>query len=250
MKSIVVANWKMNPQTFRDAKKLFELSRKATERSRSVSLIVAPPALYLRELASAYKGKKVSLAGQNAHFQPAGSYTGEVSMAQLRDAKATHVLIGHAERRAMGETDGEIRLKVIAALQSKLIPIVCIGEKQRNNSGEHFTLVASQLLEALADVPATKLAGVLIAYEPVWAIGADRPMDVRSMHEMAIFIRKKLVERFGPSAMKVKILYGGSIDQSNAADMLKEGDVNGLLIGRASTDAGSFVPLLETIDAL
>jgi triosephosphate isomerase len=250
MKSIVVANWKMNPPTWREAKKLFETTRKASERLNGISLIVAPPALYLRELAAGYKGRKIGFAGQSAHFEAAGSFTGEISMPELRDAKASYVLIGHAERRAMGETDAEIRLKVTAALQSKLTPILCIGEKARNNSGEHFTYVASQLTEALADVPATKLATVLIAYEPVWAIGAERPMDARSMHEMAIFIRKKLVERFGIQAMKIKILYGGSIDQGNAADMLREGDVNGLLIGRASTDAPQFSALLEALGAL
>ncbi|HVU75728.1 MAG TPA: triose-phosphate isomerase [Candidatus Paceibacterota bacterium] len=250
MKSIIVANWKMNPQTYRDAKKLFDATRKISERQNNISLIVAPPALYLRELAAGYKGRKISFAGQSAHFEAAGSYTGELSMAQLRDAKATHVLIGHAERRAMGETDAEVRLKVTAALQAKLTPIVCIGEKSRNNSGEHFTFVASQLLEALADVPAAKLASILIAYEPVWAIGAERPMDARSMHEMAIFIRKKLVERFGVQAMKIKILYGGSIDQDNAADMLLHGDVNGLLIGRASTEAVKFTLLLEAVGQL
>jgi triosephosphate isomerase len=250
MKSIVVANWKMNPPTWRDAKKLFEATRRTGERLGSISLIVAPPALYLRELAAGYKGRKIAFAGQSAHFEPAGSFTGEISMPELRDAKASYVLIGHAERRAMGETDAEVRLKVTAALQSKLTPILCIGEKTRNNSGEHFTYVAAQLTEALADVPAAKLATVLIAYEPVWAIGAERPMDARAMHEMAIFIRKKLVERFGVQAMKIKILYGGSIDQGNAADMLCNGDVNGLLIGRASTDAQQFSALLEALGAL
>jgi triosephosphate isomerase len=250
MKSIVVANWKMNPQTFSAAKKLFEATRKAGERLSGVSLIIAPPSLYLRELAAGYKGRRIAFAGQSAHFEPAGSFTGEISMPELRDAKASYVLIGHAERRAMGETDAEARLKVIAALQSKLTPILCIGEKIRNNSGEHFTFVAHQLTEALADVPAAKLSGVIIAYEPVWAIGAERPMDARAMHEMAIFIRKKLVERFGVQAMKIKILYGGSIDQENAADMLRYGDVNGLLVGRASTDAQRFASLLETLAAL
>jgi triosephosphate isomerase len=250
MKSIVVANWKMNPTSWRDAKKLFEATREVAEKAKNILVIVAPPALYLRELASGYKGRKLSFAAQNAHAEAGGAFTGEISMSEVHDAKADYVLIGHAERRGMGETNAETRMKVVAALNAKLVPILCIGERTRSNTGEHFSFIAAQLSEALMDVPVAKLGNIIIAYEPVWAIGAEKPMDARGMHEMAIFIRKKMVERHGQGAMKVRILYGGSIDEHTAGDMLVHGDVDGLLVGRASTDASQFSALLTALASL
>lgn len=247
MRSIVVANWKMNPQTMRDAKRLFEATRKAAEGAKSVSVILAPPSVFLRELSTGYKGRKVAFAAQNAHFQKDGAYTGEISMVEVKDAKASAVLIGHAERRAMGETNEETRAKVNAALAQKLQPIFCIGEHKRSGSGEHFLFVKEQLQTGLRDVAPANLGKIVIAYEPVWAIGASEAMSPRQMHEMAIFIRKSLVGSHGEKGLKMKILYGGSIDETNARAMTVEGDVQGLLVGRASTDAAKFAALMRSL---
>ncbi|HEV3245277.1 MAG TPA: triose-phosphate isomerase [Candidatus Paceibacterota bacterium] len=247
MKSIVVANWKMNPQTMREAKRLFEATRKAAESAKNVSVIVASPSIFLRELRTNYKGRRISLAAQNAHFQKEGAYTGEISMVQVKDSKASAVLIGHAERRAMGETNEETRAKLNAALTQKLQPIFCVGEHKRSGSGEHFLFVKEQLRTGLADVVTGNLGRIIVAYEPVWAIGADKPMSSRQMHEMAIFIRKTLVGSHGEKGMKTKILYGGSIDETNAREMIVEGDVQGLLVGRASTEADQFTVLIRSL---
>jgi triosephosphate isomerase len=247
MKSIVVANWKMNPQTMRDAKKLFEATRRATESAKDVSVIVAPPSIFLRELAMRYKGRRISIAAQNAHFQKDGAYTGEVSMVEVKDSRASAVIIGHAERRAMGETNEETRAKVNAAFVQKLQPVFCIGEHKRSGSGEHFLFVKEQLKVGLQDVAPGNISKLLIAYEPVWAIGADKPMSSRQMHEMAIFIRKTLVGSHGERGIKAKILYGGSIDETNAREMLTEGDVQGLLVGRTSTEPQRFASLIQSL---
>lgn len=247
MKSIVVANWKMNPQTWRGAKQLFEATKKAAEGTRNVSIIVAPPSIFLRELATNYKGRTLAFAAQNAHFQKDGAYTGEISMLQVKDSKVAAVIIGHAERRAMGETNEETRAKMNAALAQKLQPILCIGEHKRSGSGEHFLFVKEQLRVALQDVVPGNLSKILIAYEPVWAIGATEAMSPRQMHEMAIFIRKSIVGSHGEKAMKIKILYGGSIDESNACEMITEGEVQGLLVGRASTDVAKFTSLIKSL---
>ena len=247
MKSIVVANWKMNPQTMREAKKLFEATRKASESAKNVSIIVAPPSIFLRELSMNYKGRKLSFAAQNAHFQKDGAYTGEISMPQVKDAKASAVIIGHAERRAMGETNEETRAKVNAALAQRLQPIFCIGEHKRSGSGEHFLFVKEQLRTGLQDVAPANLGKIIVAYEPVWAIGATEAMSSTQMHEMAIFIRKSVVGSHGEKGMKIKILYGGSIDETNAREMIVEGDVQGLLVGRASTDAERFSLLIRSL---
>lgn len=247
MRSIVVANWKMNPQTFSQAKKLFESTRKASESAKNVSVIIAPPSIFLRELATGYKGRKLAFAAQNAHFQKEGAYTGEISMVEVKDAKSSAVIIGHAERRAMGETNEETRAKMNAALAQKLVPVFCIGEHKRSGSGEHFLFVKEQLRTGLQDVAPANLGKIIIAYEPVWAIGATQAMSSRQMHEMAIFIRKTAVGSHGDKAMKIKILYGGSIDETNAREMVMDGDVQGLLVGRASTDAEKFGALIRSL---
>jgi triosephosphate isomerase len=247
MKTIVVANWKMNPRTMRDAKKLFEATRRAAESAKDVSVIVAPPAIFLRDLATNYKGKKLVLAAQNGHFQKEGAYTGEISMVQIKDAKAGAVIIGHAERRAMGETNEETRAKVNASLAQKLSPVFCIGEAKRSGSGEHFLFVKEQLQTGLRDVAPANLPKIIVAYEPVWAIGADKPMSTQQMHEMAIFIRKSLVGSHGEKAMNTKIIYGGAIDETNAKDMRENGDVHGFILGRASSDAGKFTALMASL---
>ncbi|MEK7601076.1 MAG: triose-phosphate isomerase [Patescibacteria group bacterium] len=250
MKSIVVANWKMNPATFKEAKKLFEATRKAAESAKNVAIVVAPPAIFLRELSVGYKGKRLSFAVQNAHYEAGGAFTGEVSMSEARDAKCSSVIIGHAERRGMGESNEDTRKKVAVALAIGLTPVLCVGERTRSQSGEHFEFVREQLVAGFADVPPAKIPRVVIAYEPVWAIGAERPMNARDMHEMAIFIRKTIVDRYGQGGMNLKILYGGSIDESNAGEMMRNGDVNGLLVGRVSTDAAKFTALVSVLDAL
>ncbi len=247
MKSIVVANWKMNPATFAEAKKLFDGTRKAAERCAKVSLVVAPPSIYLRDLAIGYRGAKIPIAVQHANAELSGAFTGEISLAQAKDAGASHVIIGHAERRALGETNDDTRKKVAAALAQKMTPILCVGEKTRTHSGEHLDFVREQVRTGLADA-GTKIKQVLIAYEPVWAIGASAAMLPRDMHEMAIFIRKTVVGLFGEAGHSTKILYGGSVDDTNAATMLRDGDVRGFLVGRACLDVKGFAALLESLE--
>jgi triosephosphate isomerase len=246
MKALIVANWKMNPQTFKEAKKLLEVTKKAAEGAK-LQVIVAPPAIFLRELHALYSGKFIAYAAQNAHEAPSGSFTGEVSQKEAHDAGAQYVIVGHAERRGMGETNDDVRRKVAAAFGAKLQPILCIGEVERSQSGEHFNFVREQLRAGLCDVPAGKVGKVIIAYEPVWAIGKTEAMSARDMHEMAIFIRKTVVELHGETGHSAVILYGGSIEESNAPDMLRNGDVRGLLVGRASADPERVERLLQSI---
>lgn len=247
MKSIVVANWKMNPASFKEARKLFEATKKAMEKSPSVSLIIAPPALYLHELATGYRGTKISFAAQNAHSEVTGAYTGEISIAQVRDAGASYILVGHSERRAAGETNDDTRKKVSAALSHRMTPILCIGETTRTHSGEHFNSVAEQLLAGIKDVPPAKISKVIVAYEPVWAIGGETTMSPRDMHTMAIFIRKTIVGVYGDVGHKVRILYGASVGEKNAAVMMREGDVRGFIVGHVSTNAERFTALLQVL---
>jgi triosephosphate isomerase (TIM) len=248
MKALVVANWKMNPQTFKEAKTLFDETKRMTGLMRNVTVIVAPPAVFLRSLADGVRKGRVEFAIQNAHFEATGAHTGEISMQQAREAKATYVIVGHAERRSMGETNDEARKKVSAALAAGLTPIHCVGEKTRGPGAEHFTTVREQLHTGLADVAPTKISKVIIAYEPVWAIGAAQAMKPRDMHEMSIFIRKAIVEKFGEAGHNVKVLYGGSVDATNAGAMLHDGDVKGFLVGRASAEVTAMTELLRAVN--
>lgn len=249
MKFIIVANWKMNPASYKDAKLLFDMSKKALDKASGVSLVIAPPSLYIRELSNASRHKRIAFCAQNAHAEPGGAHTGEISLRQVKDAKCSYVLIGHAERRAAGETDDDIRKKVEAALTMNLTPIVCVGESSRGGQGEYFEYVGAQLRAALADVPQKKISKVIIAYEPVWAIGATAAMQPKDMREMAIFIRKTIVDQHGQGAMSIKVLYGGSIEAQNAVGMLSEGDVAGLLVGRASADKQQVTLLMEALSS-
>jgi len=247
MKALIVANWKMNPKDFKEAKKLLEATKKTASSAKGVTIVVAPPHIFLRELAAGSRGGKVAFAAQNAHFLESGSYTGEISLPQVKDAKAGYVIVGHAERRLLGETNDDVKKKVAAIVNAHLTPIVCVGESQREPNGEHFQFIREQIDVALADTPAARMSKVVIAYEPVWAIGATKAMQPTDMREMSIFIRKTIVERYGEVGLGMTILYGGSVDATNAAAMMREGDVKGLLVGRASTDAEAFSELIKAV---
>lgn len=237
----------MHPSTFAEAKNLFDATKKIADKSKNVSIVVAPPSLYMRDLAYAYKGKKITFAIQSARAEEVGAFTGSISLTQARDVGASYAIIGHAERRAVGESNDDTRTQVATALALKMTPILCVGEQTRDESGEHFTFIKEQLRAGFADVSATKIASVIIAYEPVWAVGALEAMTPRDMHEMAIFIRKTMVGIYGKQGMKAVILYGGAVNATNAEAMLLYGDVDGLLVGRASADAKEFAILIETI---
>ncbi len=246
MKAVVVANWKMHPQTFKEAKKLFDGTKKAIEAAKGVTVIVAPPAVFVRELGKGYRGR-ISFAAQGARAESEGAFTGDVSLAEMKDARCAYAIIGHAERRAKGETNEDAAAQLKSALALGLSPILCVGEKERSVDGRHFSFIKEQLRSALSGIKPADIRKILIAYEPVWAIGAAKPMTPRDMHEMSIFIRKCVVESVGEPGMDVRILYGGSIDEHSARPMVEHGDVHGLLVGRASVDIGVFSAMLGSL---
>lgn len=248
MKALIVANWKMNPMSIIQAKALLSATKKEVVRTKGIEVVIAPPSIFLRELAARATKGRVSFGAQNVHFETAGSHTGEISIPQVKEAKATYLIVGHAERRARGETNEDTQKKIAATLAAQLTPILCVGESSREANADYYGFVKEQLLVALNDIPEKKLSKVIIAYEPIWAIGGMTSMKPRDMHEMSIFIRKALVERFGEVGHSIKVLYGGSVDPENAVDMLKNGDVKGLLVGRVSTVVESMTALLRAID--
>jgi len=245
MKS-VICNWKMNPETFTDAKRLFDATKKLAAKHKNVEVVVAPPIVFLRELAKGYRGTRVEFAAQNIFREHAGSHTGEVSAAQTRDCGATYAIIGHAERRAEGVDDDEVRRKVVEALHDKLDSIVAIGEGERDAEGKYILKVRQQITTALSDVPANRFKNITIAYEPLWAIGASEAPSANDVHQMMLLVRKTIMDSYGEKALKaIRVVYGGAVNESNATEILAVPDLDGVLVGRASLDPTKLEVILQ-----
>lgn len=246
-KSLIVANWKMAPETPARAKALFAAAKKAALRAKNAQVVVCPPMLYAH-LFAAVAGKSIFVGAQDVSYESEGAHTGEISAQMLFAAGARYVIAGHSERRAKGETSDIVAKKITAALKGRLTVIVCVGEKERDPHGEFFSFIERQLRESLAGVAKKDLWRIVIAYEPVWAIGekakgADTPEDTL---EAILFIRKTLAAMFGKEkALAAIILYGGSVHPNNASAFLARGGAQGLLVGRASLDARTFAEIVK-----
>jgi triosephosphate isomerase (TIM) len=248
-KKLIVGNWKMNPATVAEAKKIAAEVKKGMLGVRKTQAVMCPPFVYLSPL-SGTATSTVLLGAQDAFYETAGPYTGEVSYCQLHQFKVSHVIVGHSERRARGETDEIVNKKVRAVVGEGMTAIVCVGERVRDQHGDYFSSIREQILFALKDISKKLLDHVVIAYEPVWAIGASAAMTPQDLHEMSIFIRKTLREPFGSLADGIAILYGGSVTAENATPIVRDGHVQGLLIGRESLKPKEFIKIIKTVDAI
>lgn len=215
---------------------------------QGVRKIVCPPSLSLPVVAERLKGSKVFVGAQNMHHESNGAYTGEVSPAMVREL-CEYVILGHSERRHLfGETDENVANKVSAAIAEGLKPIVCVGETlAEREAGDATVVVQRQVRAALREVPS--LEGVIVAYEPVWAIGTGVPSSPADAQYIMEFIRGLMQEDFGRSARDLPILYGGSVDANNVAGFVAQPDINGALVGSASLDADGFVELVKNARA-
>lgn len=245
-KKLIIGNWKMNLNMQEASLYLHKLMEVLKPR-RDVEVVVAPTTLTLQSLSLQINRRIAKLAAQNCYWRDHGAYTGEVPAAHLRGI-ADYVLIGHSERRYIFiESDKDIRLKVQAAIRNRLQPILCIGETvQERALGETRDVLADQLTSGLANVTAEELDRVVIAYEPIWAIGTGnnaKPVDVKKATQM---IRQHVAHLYGKKAAEeVRILYGGSITVDSAADYLAISGLDGLLVGAASLDIHQFTEIIE-----
>jgi triosephosphate isomerase len=236
---LVAGNWKMNGLR-PAAAELGKIVQGSAELS-NVDLVVCPPATLVMMFASATHGSKVAVGAQNCHAEPSGAFTGDISAEMLADAGATAVIVGHSERRTYhAETDSMVRAKALAAWRAGLTAIVCIGEtKDQRATKQTLDVVGAQLAGSLPN--AVMADGLVIAYEPVWAIGTGltpTPADVTEVHG---FIRERLIERFGETGNEIRVLYGGSVKPANAGELLKVPNVDGALVGGASLKAEDFL---------
>lgn len=246
-KKLIAGNWKMN-KTATDAVGLVSEIVTAVGKLSDVDIVVCPPFTALESAAKSLEGSTVKLGAQNMHPEASGAYTGEVSAPMLRALFATHVILGHSERRAyFGETDAFINKKVLAALKNQLRPILCVGETlAEREAGTTLKVVQTQLEAGLEGVSKDQASTIVIAYEPVWAIGTGKVATTDQAQEVHAFIRGLLVKLFGDTvAQRVRILYGGSMKPSNAPELLAQKDIDGGLIGGASLESRSFVELVN-----
>lgn len=222
--------------------------KEASSLSAGVELVVCPPFTALVPVGQALSGSPVALGAQNVHPEKSGAFTGEVSTAMLSDYCVKYVILGHSERRALfAESDAFINQKVLAVLAAGLRPILCVGETLEEREAEKTLAVVSQQVKAgLAGV--TSAEGVVIAYEPVWAIGTGKTATPEMAQEVHAAIRQLLIEQFGPEGGdSVRILYGGSMKPDNAAELLRQPDIDGGLIGGASLKADQFLAIAKAV---
>jgi triosephosphate isomerase len=244
---LIAGNWKMNT-TAQSAVALARAVAAAAPSLPNVDVLVCPPFTYLSAVVEAVRGSSVAVGAQNSWPEPPGAFTGEVANEMLLDVGCTSVILGHSERRhVVGETDSLINRKVRAALAHGLTVILCVGELlEEREAGNTEGVLDTQMAGGLADVAAEALANVVIAYEPVWAIGTGRTATPDQAQAAHAHLRNWLRGRYNPAvAGATRILYGGSVKADNAAELLRQPDVDGALVGGASLKAEAFLPIVQ-----
>lgn len=249
-KKIIVANWKMNPKTLRDAEALLRAYRARYSAFKKVEAVICPPAVYISPLHKAVRALGARMGAQDVSCFEGGTHTGELSAAMLKSVGAAYVIIGHSERRKMGETDDVINQKILQALKSGLIPIVAVGESEKNEDADR--ILDMQIKAALRGISISDVRNILFVYEPRWAISRG-PQDTRGLSdapehaiEKMIYIRRMLARLYGASvAQKTRVLYGGSVRSGIVAAFVKKGfGFNGVLVGGASLRVFEFIKLI------
>lgn len=247
MKPLIVANWKMNPSTLAEAKKLFDLVRKGIKNVKNSEVVICPPFVYLANLQLTTYNLK--LGAQDCFWEGKGAFTGEISPSMLKNIGIKYVIIGHSERKKyQEETDEMINKKLKALLGAGLKPILCVGSKDRNQKKE-FKEIKIQLKNALSGIKKPNPENIIITYEPVWAISTTKGRKIatsKKVKEGASFIRNILIELFDKNFVhKIKIIYGGSVDSKNVRGFLKEAQMAGVLVGAASLNPQEFIKAVK-----
>jgi triosephosphate isomerase (TIM) len=243
---VIAGNWKMH-KTVGEARLLARSVKEGIGDISHCQVVMAPPFTALASVAEEIRGTSLILAAQNVYWETKGAYTGEISLPMLEDAGCGMVILGHSERRQyFGETDETVHRRIHAVLQSTLQPIICIGETlKERESGNHHSVVAQQLAGGLDGLTQEDLLRIILAYEPVWAIGTGRTASPETAQEMHRHIRTWLSEKFGKIADKIRILYGGSVKPDNIDALMQQPDIDGALVGGACLEAESFLRIIH-----
>ena len=242
-KKVVAGNWKMNTTPAEGVELLKGVAALKGDVCSCVNFIVIPPFTHLSEIVKNAKGTGIAVGAQNCAAEAKGAYTGEVSAKMIASLGVEYVILGHSERREYyGETSATLNKKMVQAYENNLIPIYCVGEKlEERENGKYFDVVRAQIEEVVFNLTPEQFSKLIIAYEPVWAIGTGKTATAEQAQEIHAFIRKVLAEKFGDAAANTVILYGGSCKPSNAAELFAKEDVDGGLIGGAALVASDFI---------
>ena len=244
MRKLAAGNWKMNG-TNASLSEVAALLK--AHPAPACEMLLCPPASLLSRMADVASGTQLKLGGQDCHAETSGAFTGDISAMMLADGGATHVILGHSERRALhAETDALVRAKAEAAIAAGLTTIICVGEtEQQRDAGATLDVIGAQLLNSLPLV--SNSVNTVIAYEPVWAIGTGRTPTLAEIADVHLFLRARLTGRMGADALEVRLLYGGSVKPSNAAEIFALINVDGALVGGASLKAADFGAIVEAL---
>ena len=243
---VIAGNWKMFKTNSEAGAYVAEFLPLVAD-AGGVEIIICPPFTSLAEVRRETEGSRVRVGAQNAHFEPEGAYTGEISLGMLKEIGITDVILGHSERRQyFCENDEDLARKVSAALAAGIRPILCVGESDREReSGKTEEKLSAQLRGGLATITADQLAGMIVAYEPIWAIGTGKTATPGIAQQTIAFIRATLREMFGDAAGSVRILYGGSVKPGNIGELMAEADIDGALVGGACLSAADFSQIVK-----
>jgi len=244
-KSIIAGNWKMN-KTIAESLS-FVNDVKDRVKNENVDVVICAPFIALKDLVEATKGTNIKIGAQNMHFEESGAYTGEVSAAMLNEIGVEYVIIGHSERRQyFNETNEAVNKKVLKALKEGLLPIVCCGETlEQREAGDTKEHCKEQIQKALKNVPKCDLEKIVIAYEPIWAIGTGKTATSEDANDVISYIRNVVRELYGNLADNVRIQYGGSVKPSNISEIMAKSDIDGALVGGASLASEDYVNLIN-----
>jgi triosephosphate isomerase (TIM) len=247
MAKIIVANWKMNPQSLKEAGFIFKELSSLLKNIKHTQIVICPPFPYLF-VAQNFKNKNIFLGAQNVAKDGEGAHTGEVSSKILKNMGVSYVIVGHSERRFLGEDNITINEKILNLIKNKITPILCVGENKRDHDGFYLSFVKEQIKNCLSGIPKTQIKNIIIAYEPVWAIGkgAIREATKEEFLEMKIFIKKVISDIYDvKTAHNVLVIYGGSVNPLNAELFIKGGEADGLLVGRDSLNPKKFEMIIK-----
>jgi triosephosphate isomerase len=249
-KYIIAGNWKMNKDLTEAVQLVSELKAELNGKELNADVIIAPPFVTLEAVNSIVKDSVIKLAAQNMHFEDSGAFTGEISAEMLKSVGSEYVILGHSERRTIfGETDEMINKKVHQALNNGITPILCCGESlEERENGTAFNVIEGQIKAGLKDLETSNIEKMIIAYEPIWAIGTGKTASPEQAQEVHSFIRKLLVELSNEEiANNITIQYGGSVKPGNAKELLSKPDIDGALVGGACLKADSFRDIILSV---
>lgn len=249
MKKYIIANWKCNPVTLKEAKNIYSSVKKKSKVIKNTEVVICPPYIYLTEL---LKNKsKISIGAENGYFEEKGAFTGEISLNMLKFLGCKYIIIGHSERRNLfGENDDIVNKKLKVSLSLKLNPVFCFGENfEQNQKGKTFKILEDQIKKGIDGISKKLAMSLIFAYEPIWAIGTGKSCDADRLEEIYIFIRKILTKKYGRKiADKISILYGGSVNSENILSYMQQINISGVLVGGASLNPEEFIKIIKRVE--